>query len=675
MAAYAGHVALGAPGIYRASQPPLQALTGVRMDVCAFVGVAPRGPARVPVTGEAFDAVWPADGVTNDPARPRRRSVGVRIDSWSDYRRLYGSFEIGSMLPRAVASFFEQGGRRAWVVRVVHDYEGPDEDPADNDRGVAAGLLIERAGAGAGTVRLLARNEGLWGDRLQATLSFASRPVAFVSATTTELTVTADTWLPAGTLLRLRFADGTRALRFVTAAAFRARPDLRVRDIVATLELATVLPAVDAEIVEGILDVIDTDPLFERRQRHERLGLSSDHPRWAAGVLCTESDLVWPDPAWTGGEIRPADPALPIWRSAPFEGGEDRHPRIVPEDFFDRRWVPGDDGPADGVHAVVDIEELSLLAVPDLYAVAPVLEREWVLDTWTGSAAFECCVEPPVEGVQEPAAAGLDGLRLDPNDPVDLRTIIGLQGRLVELAERIQSFIVLLDVPPGLHHRQILGWRSCFASSYAAGYHPWLTVAGTDRPVPITPSAVAAGIIARREATRGIPFGPANELGVGVVNVRVPVSPDSHDELHQAGVNVYLLERDGVRLWGARTLSSEPQLRQISVRRLMTMLRRTLEREMQWAAFEPNDVALQARVRHMLESFLRQLYAAGAFRGATQSDAFYVRCDETLNTVQATDAGQLVAEVGVAPSEPLEFIVLTIVRGGDGTLQVEGRRG
>jgi len=233
---------------------------------------------------------------------------------------------------------------------------------------------------------------------------------------------------------------------------------------------------------------------------------------------------------------------------------------------------------------------------------------------------------------------------------------------------------VLLDVPTGLHHRQILAWRSCFASDHAAAYHPWLRMARPGhayRTVLLPPSAAAAGIAARREQLFGVPFGPANELAGGVVDVAERVSPARHDELHPNGVNVFLRERDGIRLSAARTLARDPAYRQLSVRRLMTMLRRALERQVAWAVFEPNDESLRATIRHALEAYLRQLYAANAFTGATEREAFFVRCDEELNPDPVIDAGMLVAEVGVAPAEPLEFLVLRIARDGDGALLVE----
>ena len=189
----------------------------------------------------------------------------------------------------------------------------------------------------------------------------------------------------------------------------------------------------------------------------------------------------------------------------------------------------------------------------------------------------------------------------------------------------------------------------------------------------MNPSAVAAGIIARREIERGVPYGPANESRRACSTSSDAVSPARHDELHQNAINVYLRERDGVRLTAARTLSRDPSYRQLSVRRLMTMLRRVLYRQMQWAVFEPNDARLRGDIRNQLDAYLRQLFAANAFAGARAEDAFFVRCDDELNP-QPVDRRRpaLSATSGVAPAEPLEFLVLQIARDGDGTLRVQG---
>src|SRR3954452_3220148 len=126
----------GAPGLYEIPVEPIRALTGIRMDVCAFVGIAPRGPARQPL----FAADWAprpcAKGATV------LQSVAVPVESWDAYTRLYGAFEGPGLLPYAVASFFENGGRRAYIVRIVHCYPGDDPAAGANAKGVAAGTLV-----------------------------------------------------------------------------------------------------------------------------------------------------------------------------------------------------------------------------------------------------------------------------------------------------------------------------------------------------------------------------------------------------------------------------------------------------------------------------------------------------------------------------------------------------
>jgi hypothetical protein len=184
--------------------------------------------------------------------------------------------------------------------------------------------------------------------------------------------------------------------------------------------------------------------------------------------------------------------------------------------------------------------------------------------------------------------------------------------------------------------------------------------------VPVPASAFAAGIIAARERRLGLSWGPANELARGAVLGAARVGDAEHDALFAQGINVYRAEHDGFRLTSARTLSSDREYRQLSVRRLMTMLRLALERQSQWIVFEPHTPELRERLRHTLEVFLLGLYEAGAFAGATEREAFFVRTGDDLNPPQSLGLGRLIAEVGVAPAEPLEFLVLRISGDGDG---------
>ncbi|HEX5703537.1 MAG TPA: phage tail sheath C-terminal domain-containing protein [Pyrinomonadaceae bacterium] len=665
------HIPLGAPGIYHVPTSPLHALTGVRMDVCAFVGVAPRGPVRAPV----FNEEWQDDGPCVEPERPRRRSVPVAVEDFNEYRRLFGGFEGPGLLPYSVAAFFEQGGRRAYIVRIVHDYRDPlapaKPDPVKNAGGVAWGV-VPLESTNHVLLRLGARNEGSWGNLLRASLNFATRPLDFEpTGSVTSITVADGSELPPGTLLRLTLDDATRALRLVETVTRERRDDRSGFRKVGIFNFALPTKVKSAEVVEGVLALDDGDGRFER---HERLGFSKHHPRWMATVLCYESSLVYPAASWIDDAFIPTDlDLLPIASSSFFSGGEDRYHEIEPADFFSD-WVLGNDEPGDGVHALVQLSDLSSVVVPDLYSPAPLSPSKDVADPASHAGPeFGPCVTT-AKPEQTKKEIDLKKLRLDPRLPEDLKKIIGLQKELVDLADRLHSFIVLLDVPPGLSQRQILTWRTKFDSAFAAAYHPWLQTSRNDDErelLRVPPAAVAAGIIARQEISFGVPTGPANVLATQIVNVDDVVSPERHDELHPEGVNVYLRERDGIRLTAARTISRDPQWRQLSVRRLVTMIERAIEQQMQWVVFEPNNKTLRTQVRLALQSYLRQLFRLGAFRGATEDEAFFVRCDDTNNPPYVADAGRLIVEIGVAPAEPLEFIVLQLTRGGDGTLTLE----
>lgn len=434
--------ALGAPGIYRLPDERIRALTGVRMDVCAFVGVAPRGPARVPT----FRAPWAQApcGPSTAGMPASVRSVVVTVESFEAYLRIFGGFEGPGLLPYAVAAYFENGGRRAQVVRIVHAY-GDVRD----EEGVAIGEVAGLRDVDGDPLRLRARSEGAWGNRLRAHVTFDAIPLVFESASTTELRLAPDSPVMTGSLLRLTLDGSERVLRFVASVhdEWRAETGLQVRR--ALLAAPTAAAAEAAEIVEAELAVDDRDG---REELHERLGLAPEHPRWIAAVLYRESGLVYPDPDWIDDAVTVEDPTLAPPappHDAQFEGGLDRYADITPEDFFDSEWVTGNECPGSGVHALVELSDLSLLVVPDLYSPAPLVPVEEVTDPLplAGATFDDCVVVPPTPAASVPVPE-LEGLRRDPEIPAELEAIIGYQTRLVALADTLRSFIVLLDVPP-----------------------------------------------------------------------------------------------------------------------------------------------------------------------------------------------------------------------------------
>lgn len=634
------------------------------MDVCAFVGVSPRGPSRVPVVDES----WPEGPSSLDPARPRWHSVAVAVESPAAYRDLFGGFEGPGRLPYAVNAFFAQGGRRAYVVRVVHAY-GDARDGAGVGRAEMPGIVDDAAMP----VVFEAIDEGSWGNGLRVTLGWSVTDVIgvgdFAPAAGT-FTLPPDRGLPVGSALRLRLADETLLWRTVADAR---RPNRGGADDRYVLTLDAPAPGATSrvELVTAELAVDDGDG---RREAWTGLGISPAHPRGIAAVLCAESRLLRPAWRWAQRGLVPLDLRLPSLACAPFGEGEDRYADITPDDFFDPLWVAGTDGIGRGVHALVELDDLALVCVPDLYSPGPLVPPDAVVEVGPlAGATFEPCASVPPPVVAEgPPPPTLAGLQLDP--ALDLAAIIGWQSRLVELADTLRHFVALIDVPPGLKHREVLAWRQHFRSAFAAAYYAWPVVSvpadGREGLIRLNPSAVAAGMIAGREQRLGIVWGPANERVIGGVALDERPADDLLGELHRAQVNAFVMAPDGVRLVAARTLSTERDWRQLSVRRLMSQLERTLRQRMQWVVFEPGNPSTRAQVARLVRGYLLRLFRAGSLAGATPDEAFFVRADERQNPRAIVDAGQLVVEVGVAVAEPLEYLVVRLL--GDETgLQVE----
>ena len=200
---------------------------------------------------------------------------------------------------------------------------------------------------------------------------------------------------------------------------------------------------------------------------------------------------------------------------------------------------------------------------------------------------------------------------------------------------------------------------------YGAFYFPYLTVrdplAGT-AVIHSPPSGFLAGIYARTDAMRGVHKAPANEVIRGAVGLRRMITRDEQGELNRAGVNILRFFPDaGIRVWGARTLADEAsEWRYINVRRLVNMIKESIENGARWTVFEPNDATLWKSVERDVRAFLTLLWRDGALQGATPEAAFFVRCDAETNPPEVIDAGRLVTEIGISPVKPAEFIVFRL---------------
>jgi hypothetical protein len=697
---------LGAPGVYLAPDLVAAAPLGVRMDACAFVGVAPRGPAWERSADRGFDA----DGLL---AAGRARSVPVAVESWAEYVEIFGGFEGPGLLPYTVAAFFAQGGRRAYVQRVVPARPRPSPEASaatpgrtvDLPRAEPPGCAVlafdpaALAGAAADSldlaaaadpVRLRARNEGSWGDRLSATLSFAATAIPRPSVGSGATLLVADgATVAAGDLLRLLHQDGTVELRTVLrTATIAGRPTAYLDGIVLG-------PLARAELVTCTLDVYDADPSHPRQERFADAGLRSAHPRWL-GALLADSRLVELATVRDAGgatqelqAITPRDTALPpVAAQRPADGsgdGVDRYPLITVDDVLGPlQVVSRDSEPApDGLDALTALLEPggyaapASLVVPDLYAPYEARDVSDVgVPATAAGAGFDVCVPMPAVPAAPVAPGALRGLRLDPGVPADRAQIIARQQRLVDAAEAL-GVVALLDVPPGLRPAQVFAWRAAFDSCWAAAWHGWLRTPAGDGLVTVPPTGNAAGLIAATELVRGPATGPALTTLAGVVAVADgpgsgvgPVDAGTLNALHRAGLNVALPERDGVVFTAARTLALDQQWRQLTVRRVVTLIERSVASGLGWATFEPNDTTLRTRVAVAIDALLRDLFYAGAFAGGTTAESYFVRTSPP-GTVAGLGEADLLCEIGVAPSEPLEFLLVRVLRADDGTLTTQ----
>ena len=190
-------------------------------------------------------------------------------------------------------------------------------------------------------------------------------------------------------------------------------------------------------------------------------------------------------------------------------------------------------------------------------------------------------------------------------------------------------------------------------------YDPLQLGGNTVRAIP--PSGHVVGTYAHFDLLTGVHRAPANFELNWMQDLLVDVDSNTQGILNPMGINcLRSFPGRGLRVYGARTLSSDPSWIYVNVRRLMMMIEKAVENSLQWAVFEPNNFKLRISVTGALTVFLESIYEAGALAGATDNEAFFVKCDAQNNPPEVTDAGQFIAEVGVAPAIPAEFIVFRV---------------
>ena len=251
--------------------------------------------------------------------------------------------------------------------------------------------------------------------------------------------------------------------------------------------------------------------------------------------------------------------------------------------------------------------------------------------------------------------------------------LMAAQSAMIAHCENMGDRVAILDSPPGMGPQQVAEWRRNevgYDSKYAALYYPWIEVVDVEgKPFYLPPSGHMAGIYARTDSEQGVHAAPANQELHGVLGLESWVTRGEQDLLNPMVVNcIRQFPGRGIRVWGARTLSSDPAWRYISVRRLFNYVEESIREGTQWVVFEPNDQFLWARVNRDISFFLQTVWRDGALFGAAPEQAFYVKCDEELNPPEVRDAGMLIVEIGMAPVKPAEFMIFRISQWAGGAV-------
>ncbi|WP_459719774.1 phage tail sheath family protein [Actinophytocola sp. KF-1] len=277
----------------------------------------------------------------------------------------------------------------------------------------------------------------------------------------------------------------------------------------------------------------------------------------------------------------------------------------------------------------------------------------------TGIGAFEAVDEITMVLVPDLMSALARGL-------IDLDGVKAVQLAMIAHCELMSDRVAILDPPPGLNSQQVKEWRTDIAgydTKYGTLYWPWVNALdpATGTMVSVPPSGHVAGIWGRSDETRGVHKAPANEVVRGVVSLETVISRGEQEQLNPLGVNcIRAFPGQGIRVWGARTLSSDPEWRYVNVRRLFNFIEESILNGTNWVVFEPNDEYLWASVRRVVGAFLQRIWRSGALVGSSAAEAYYVKCDEENNPPESRDAGNLIIEIGIAPVKPAEFVVFRI---------------
>jgi phage tail sheath protein FI len=567
---------------------------------------------------EEFDSgAQPLEGASTSTAgfiglaqRGEIEGVPLLITSVADFHRNFGSYlsenAFGDyrFLSYAVEHFFLNGGSRAYVMRVA---------PSD------AKLATNQGGANkeAGLLQITSKNPGTWGNQVRVVLVPASK------AKTQILDIVGTP----GESTQYRVKNNA-GFNVGDVVAFENGGSKQYNRVVSSLDNVIGLESV----LEGEEDVIDTNLLpakvlttceftmhvfyGDEAESFEKLSLNVSAANHVDKIVNRSNIIIVKDLS-VGTDLGAVPPFEALsgeqeeagkFQISLANGSDGSIANLAASDFMGADRGPGK---RTGIQSFIDNDVVSIMAIPGV---------------------------------------------TDPN----------VQLSLVAHCENLGSRFAILDIPrEKTKVADVMTHRNIFDSNYAAMYNPWLQVFDPldKRNIYIPPSGSMAGIYSRSDQTRGVQKAPANEVVRGAVGLDCQYNKGEQDILNPQGVNLIRhFAGQGIRVWGARTCSSNGLWKYVNVRRLFIFIEESIKNGTNWVVFEPNDEQLWARVQRTIEAFLTRVWRDGALMGASPGEAFYVNIGRSTMTQDDIDNGRLICIIGVAPVKPAEFVIFRITQ-------------
>lgn len=539
------------------------------------------------------------------------RGLPVLITSMADYQRRFGGYlservyKEMRFLPNAVEQFFNNGGSACYVMRVCQE-----EEKDEGGNVTKAGAVPSEAALMAGEKPFLtmkASNPGQWGNNLKAKLvpvyknrtEIVSRP----SGDAAGYAVKSADGYEAGDLVCIQYnGEGTTPFYGIVAEKEDDNITLQWPDTPGEGSDKSFLYLVEWRVL--VWDDTATEQYEDVSCNPERSSYM-DNALKKSQLVTVEAETENLTAGILEGLMKDMEePALFI----AFQGGKDGDIEFSPALYI------GQDGSPDkrtGLMAFKTISDVSIMAIPGI-------------------------------------------------------TDTDVQSSLISHCEGLSSRFAILDMPADAKEvAELQAFRENVDSSYAAMYHPWVQCFDPllNRKTFLPPSGSLAGIYARTDNTRGVHKAPANEIVSNCTGLAVKYNEAEQGKLNPKGINlIRAIPGQGIRVWGARTCSSDGNWKYVNVRRLFIYLEESIKANTNWAVFEPNDEVLWSRVEGTIRVFLTTQWRNGALAGSTAEEAFYINIGKSTMTEDDILNGRLICVIGVAPVRPAEFVIFRITQ-------------